>query len=68
MIDLKQRDDIMKQIAVVDRGLIERFVAWVRNVTKKFQDFMRNPEAGLTRSKIAAMNSAIAKFVREAKL
>ena len=64
MMDKKQRVLIMQRIAAADRGLIERFVAWLRETVKKFQAFMKNPEAGLTNAKIAAMNKAIANFAR----
>lgn len=64
MMDKKQREDIMQNVAKSDKNLIERFVAWLRETMKSFQAFMKNPDAGLTRAKIAAMNNELAKFLR----
>lgn len=67
MMDAERRGDIMQNIARADKGLIERFVAWLRETMDAFQSFMKNPDAGLTRAKIAAMNNELSRFLQQVK-
>lgn len=65
MPEVKNRVSFMKDLGKENPSLAQRFVSWIRDIMKKFTDFMHNPKAGLTTKQRDSMIGAFDKLARD---
>ena len=61
--DVKRRIPLLRDIGKRDTGLIQRLVAWIHNVMRRFHDHFYTPKGGLTSLQRRAMVRAFGNLV-----
>ena len=61
--DVKRRVPLLRNIGKRDTGLVQRVVAWIRDVMRRFHDHFHTPKGGLTSAQRIAMTRAFGNLV-----
>jgi len=61
--DVKRRVPLLRNIGKRDTGLVQRVVAWIRDVMRRFHDHFHTPKGGLTSAQRVAMTRAFGNLV-----
>ena len=61
--DVKRRVPLLRNIGKRDTGLVQRVVAWIRDVMRRFHDHFHTPQGGLTSAQRVAMTRAFGNLV-----
>ena len=61
--DVKRRVPLLRNIGKHDTGLVQRVVAWIRDVMRRFHDHFHTPKGGLTSAQRVAMTRAFGNLV-----
>nr|DAS84512.1 MAG TPA: hypothetical protein [Caudoviricetes sp.] len=61
--DVKRRVPLLRDIGKRDTGLVQRVVAWIRDVMRRFHDHFHTPQGGLTSTQRVAMTRAFGNLV-----
>ena len=61
--DVKRRVPLLRDIGKRDTGLVQRVVAWIRDVMRRFHDRFNTPKGGLTNDQRRAMIRAFGNLV-----
>jgi hypothetical protein len=61
--DVKRRIPLLRDIGKRDTGLVQRVVAWIRDVMRRFHDHFHTPKGGLTSAQRIAMTRAFGNLV-----
>lgn len=61
--DVKRRVPLLRDIGKRDTGLVQRVVAWIRDVMRRFHDHFHTPQGGLTSAQRIAMTRAFGNLV-----
>ena len=61
--DVKRRVPLLRNIGKRDTGLVQRVVAWIRDVMRRFHDHFHTPKGGLTSAQCVAMTRAFGNLV-----
>ena len=61
--DVKRRVPLLRDVGKRDKNVVQRLVAWIHDVMRRFHDYFRAPHAGLTSDQRLAMVKAFGNLV-----
>ena len=61
--DVRHRVPLLRELGRRDAGVVQRVVAWIRDVMRRFHDHFHTPKSGLTRAQRVAMMRAFGNLV-----
>ena len=61
--DVRRRVPLLREVGRRDAGVVQRVVAWIRDVMRRFHDHFHTPKGGLTSAQRVAMTRAFGNLV-----
>ena len=61
--DVRRRVPLLRELGRRDAGVVQRVVAWIRDVMRRFHDHFHTPKGGLTSAQCVAMTRAFGNLV-----
>lgn len=61
--DVRRRVPLLRELGRRDAGVVQRVVAWIRDVMRRFHDHFHTPKGGLTSAQRVAMTRAFGNLV-----